>query len=789
MTDDQNRTSLSENDDLWGQLLGRKLDRISEEERNSGNLIEKFCENKEDLVRFYHGSIEGLKEEVRNSSDEEAEEILYYLWAEYEWRNKSTGTKFTIQNRLKEELDQLEDAGNIVRRLSEDFALVWSGEEHRRNLKQSEKIRSEVQTEAKPVFIRSKDDEQIVEVRGPNRLLDNFSNEFTESEDVEEVTPEPTDESVLEELSSAFSTELSSLDLVEVKFNSTNLPNGSSLTVGNTEGVKGDLNDSSLLSEYVDTNNLTDLDYLKFHHKKDGVKVKVKLERNDKGVYFEVDDSNLSEDEKKNVREILENKIGISCNTLYPYDAQHNREYIINQILTGNVEVYRKYYDLLDKEAQEFIEKFVNAVGQDTLYCYECHRGFYEFHIDEKHCPDCGLSLMRGEPSLKVEVDDGLIKESVGEKLLEFDEDIKGPNGTRLIQLDFESVEIASNDFIKTDFHLAESAGTAMDSHWYEYFTYSLGNGDIPQRVGEYLLDCVLITYGNSELRGREDFGTVSLYKLLREDNPESQFVEAVRESQSRLRNRVREKANEAKHRLRELQEKVDDGTIADASHDERNELKAEYDFDDFERDIFYLFKSMFLFTERWGREGKKETDGCLIIPDGENGYFVASYDPKLTYDNKGYDLGADEKNKAAYYVLSESDHEYISEVLKDGGSIDAHIFVSDIFREGQFDHVAETVNDWFSLTQNAEGMDVPVIFLSLDSLLSLYRIFDSNYNFIMEYPSVQKSFRQEIQNQFRISNRYQVIDEESVEKVEEKVLEARASARRKKAAKTYTDT
>ncbi|MFB6225440.1 MAG: hypothetical protein ABEI13_03200, partial [Candidatus Paceibacteria bacterium] len=381
---------------------------------------------------------------------------------------------------------------------------------------------------------------------------------------------------------------------------------------------------------------------------------------------------------------------------------------------------------------------------------------------------------MRGKPGVSIDVDDELIRESVKEKLLQFNEDIRDSVGTRLLELEFEPVEISNNMFIKSNFHLAESAGTAMDSHWYEYFIYTIGNGDIPQRVGEYLFNCVLITYGNSEIRGREDFGTVSLYKLLRDDDPETRFVEAVRESQSRLRNRVREQANEARDRL-DLQQKVDDGTIADASRYDREELKAEYDFDDFERDIFYLFKSMFLFTERWGREGKKETDGCLIIPEKENDYFVASYDPKLTYDNKGYDLGTDEKNKAAYYILSETDHEYISDVLKNSGSIDAHIFVSDKFREGQFEHVADTVNDWFSLTQNSKNLNVPLVFLSLESLLSLYRIFDSNYNFIMEYTSVQKAFRQEIQNQFRVPGKYKYVDESSVEKVKERVLEARA--------------
>lgn len=788
--DDNTERKLAENDDLWGQLLGRKLDRIPVEERSVNTLVDKFSDNKKELVRFHHQSVEALKKEIHDSDYQEAKETLFFLWAEYEWRNKSTGTKFELKDDLDTELDRLENEGNIIRRLNERFALVWSPEEHRRYLKKSDSIQSEVQTEAKPVFIRSIQEEDIVEVRGPSRLLDNFTEEFTNSQDVKEKEPEPTDEPVLDKLSTVFESELAALTLIEARFNSTNLPSGSTLSLSNRDGIKEDLNESTLRDEYINTDNLSDLDYLKFIHEKTEVQVKVSVEREDEGFHFLIDDSNLPEDEKKNIRELIEDKIGIAFDKLYPYDTQHHEEYIINQILTCNVDVYRKYYDLLDNEAQDFIDKFVDASGQDTLYCYNCHEGYLHFQDEPMDsCPDCGTTLMKGAPSLSLDIKENKIVEEVARKLKEFGSDIKGADGTRLLQLSFESTEIANNTYIKSDFHLAEAAGTAMDSHWYEFFIYCLGNGNIPSRVSNYLLDCVLVTYGSSEVRGRENFGTISLYTLLQGENPEEEFVKAVRQSQSNLRNRVREQGKEAEERLQDLQQKVNDGTIKNATMDDRAELKSEYDFQDFERDVFYLFKSMFLFTERWGREGKKETDGCLILPDGQNGYFVASYDPKLTYDIEGYDLGSDEKNKAAYYILSETNHEYISNVLKDGGTIDSHIFISDIFRKGQFKYVAETVNDWFSLTESgADSIDVPLIFLSLESLLDLYRLFDSNYNFIIEYPKVQKAFRYEIQNQLNTDNQYHVINKSSVERVEEKVLEARSIARKKKAAKGYTD-
>lgn len=787
MTNTDCENDLVGNDDLWGQLLGRKFDRISEDERTLQNLVSRFASNKKELVRYYHDSVPDFIAEIEDASMEEAEASLFYLYAEHEWRSKSTGTRFILENTLSSELDRLQEEGFIIRRLDERFSLVWAPEERRRSLQKADAIQSEVQTEAKPVFIRSFESEDYVEVRGPATLLDEFAKEFSESGEVNEVELEPTDEPILENLSTAFDSELSTLTLIEVKFISTNLPDGSSLALSNSDGIRNDLNNSMVSEGLIDKDNLADLDYFKFEHEKSGVQVKISVERQDDGFYFEINDSSLQEDEKKNVREVLEDRVGISFESLYPYDIQHHKEYIINQILTCNEDVYRKYYELLDSESQQFIDKFVDAGGQDTLYCYECNRGFFD-DGDIDTCPDCGTSLLRGQPGLSIEIREQRILEEVASVINGFEADIRGEDESRLLQLKFKPEEIDGNNFIKSSFHLVETAGTAMDTHWYEYFLYCLGNGDIPSRVNQYLLDCVLITYGNSEIRGRDNYGTISLYEILEGEFPEKQFVKAVRKSQSSLRNRVRQQADDSEERLRELQRMVDDGTIEGSSGDELIELKAEYDYNDFEQDIFCLFKSMFLFTERWGREGKKETDGCLIIPEENGDYFVASFDPKLTYDTNGYDLNAGEKNKAAYYILSENNHEYISDVLKEGGSIDGHIFVSDIFKEGQFEHVAETVNEWFSLTQGADSIDVPVIFLSLGHLLDLYQIFDSQYNFIMEYPKVQMAFRTEIRNQLRTSEQYTVIDEDSVEKVEEKVLEARSTARKKKATKGYSD-
>lgn len=789
MAEAEREPSLADKEDLWGLLLGNKLDRTAQEDRNVTNLVRRFCENKEELVRFYHQSVSKLLGTICEANVDEAEDILLFLWAEYQWRRKRTGREYRLDTDFDTELDRLRDEDNIVQNLNDDFALVWILQEKRHYLKQSDSIQSRVLPEAQPVFIKL-DNDQTIEVRGSARLIGKFDEELAETDSVQEVEPDLTEEPILDTLSEFFETEMEVLTLIEARFHSTSLPGESALVLQNKDGINQDLTETPLYAEYLDTQSLADVDYLKFYHEKSGVQVRISVEQGDEGITFDVDDSNLPEDEKKNVRQLLKEKVGISVDDLYPYDPQHHKDHIINRILAEDEDVYRNYIDKLDNESHEFIEEFVMAEGEDTLHCFTCDETFWEPNLDDDKCPNCGQrGLLRGGNEFSVDVDEQAILEAVRKQFHDFGIDIDDSEGTRLLDFDFDSKELDNNTYLRSTFHLAETARESFGRHWYEYYTYCLGNGDIPSRINDYLLETVLITYGRSAISGRENFGTISLYEFLEGDDSERLFVEAVKENRSKLRKRIREQADAAYERLVELHQKVEDGTIEDAGYEKRQELKAGYDYDEFERDVFYLLKEMFLFTERWGREGLKETDGCLFVPDGSDGYFVASYDPKLTYIDEGYNLDSHEKDKAAYYILSEDDHDYISKLLGDGASIDGHIFISDIFREGQFDHVAETVQDWFSLTKgDDEVLDVPLVFIRLDTLLELYDVFQSEYNFIVEYGEVQQAFRGGIRNQFSTTEDYVEFDEDAIDAIKAEVLDARDSLPKKRAAKPHSD-
>lgn len=771
-----NNGELTSDEDLWGRFLGKKYNRMAVSERTLPNLIDEFYHRRgrDRIVDEAYGSKEELRNTIDEVDTEDARSILLTLWAQGEWQRRGRGQKFNVTGPFSEELERIRNEGDYdVEELRDGTALVWVTKSVRRDIKESDDVRNRTQREAQPLFIRYEDG--IVEARGARRRLNKFGSSFTEAESVTQIEPELTDESIIDRLSSIFIADLETLHLTGISFRSSGLPGGSGLSLNNPDGVQDDLNSDEIRPAIVDTPTLSQLEMIKFEHEISGTPIELHIERGTNGFYFDIRDNYLTEPQKENVETVLEDKLGISLDSLYRYDIQHQDRHIIHQILTGDYNAFEEYYEDLDSDLRAFVDRFIEVTGTNTFQCFRCGDTF-EFDDPSKidDCPDCGQTLFKGGKDAEVNVNHDAILEAVMERMEELSGDISLPDGTRL--LDFESARYPASDprFVRSTFQLTESAGAAIDTHRYEYLICPLGNGRLSSRISRYLKHCVLVTHGQAYIRGYNQFGTIGLYEFLTAEKPGELVAEAILETRKRMEKRVQEKANEARDRLGELQEKVDDGTIKDASPDEREALKEELDHDDFERDVFYLLKSLFLFTERWGRRGEAESDGCLIIPTGTDSYYVASYDPKLTYDNQGYDLDSEEKNKAAYYILTENDNEYISKVLKDGGDIDGHIFVSDIFRSGQFNHVVERVREWFSVVEGGGGsIDVPLVFLDLQSLLRVYDIAATRFDLLREYPELQREFRSAFITQLTETDTgYVNFNEEQIDRIREQLLQ-----------------
>ncbi|AUV84282.1 hypothetical protein C2R22_22220 (plasmid) [Salinigranum rubrum] len=776
---------LSNDDGFWGLLLGKKYDKIPESERTLENLVSDFYVGRTKRIDSRFESVDDLLAELNDQSPDRAQQLLLTIWAEEKWAQKSSGGNgFQVETNFEDELRRLEDEGLFVEELIDGFTLVWPSKEVRVTTREDDRVRSRLFERAHPLFVR-KNGGGEVEVRGAKNRIKKFSKTFTDSDGVDRIERSQTTQEVIDGLASIFNDEIEALTLTEVEFQRTYLPDGSSLSLSNPTGVRNDLNSEAVFQELVDLQSLSELSHLGFNHNKTGKKVELKVEREETGFYFEIQDRYLPESEKEAIRLLIEDKLGISFDSIYPYDVQLRDSYIFHQILTGAVETYNRYFEDLPEEEQSLLNEFIDVAEIDTFECYRCHEVYEEEKPDK--CDECEGDSFRDDIRREVSVDDEAIHEAAFESLKEI-RDTLSDNGINFLDVSIDAYETKHNDYIRATFQEVASAGKEANTHRYEYINYCLGNGRLPRRINQYLLNSVLVVYGKAYLNGREHFGTIDLHDLLMTDSPEDLLTSAIRDSKSQFRNRIIGRADEAFERLQDLHQRGAAGEFDDLSQEEREELKEDYDYNEFERDVFYLLKFMFLFTERWGREGETETDGCLVIPE-DDGYFIASYDPKLTYTKKGYDLDAGEKNKAAWYMVTENLGGALSVSLSDDENLDAHLFVSNKFREGQFPYVASRVQEWFEQSEDVETGDIPVAFLPLESLLSLYDTFDRHYDPIIEYPSVKAAFRRAFIEKIRSGeDGYSVVDTDACDAVEERVLQALKGTTRSRTLKDHTE-
>lgn len=776
--------SLPDDEGFWGLILGKKYDRIPESERTLENLISKFYVGQTKRADTKFESTEELIEETEEKSPEEIQRILLTIWAQEKWAQKSSGGNgFRLESSFEDELERLQEAGLYIEKLSEGFTLVWPSKEVRLTTREDDRVRSLLFEQAHPVFVRLNDG--TVEVRGSKSRIKQFSKKFTESDSVKKQERSQTTQPVIEGLASIFNDEVEALTLTEIEFQQTYLPDGSSITLSNPSGVRNDLNSDAVFKQLVDLQSLSELSHLGFRHNKSGKKVELKVHREETGFYFEIQDRYIPESEKEAIQLLIEDKLGISFDNIYPYDIQLRDSYIFHQILTGAVETYNRYFEDLPEQERSILNEFIDVEEIPTFECYECFETF-ETEIP-KECEKCGGENFREDVRREVSVDEESIHTAALEALCDVGDSLSG-DGIDFLSMSIQEYETEYNDYIKTTFHEVTSAGKEANNHRYEYLNYCLGNGRLPRRINQYLLNSVLIIYGKAYLNGRDHFGTIDLHDLLTVNSPGELLTPAIQKSKSQLRNRIIGRADEAYERLQELHHLTKTGEFEGITQEERQQLMDNYDYNDFERDVFYLLKFMFLFTERWGREGETETDGCLVIPE-DDGYFLASYDPKLTYTAKGYDLDAGEKNKAAWYMVTENLGGALSISLSEDQHLDSHLFISNNFREGQFPHVASRVQEWFEQSADLGKDEIPVAFLPLESLLSLYAIFDRHYDHIIEYPTVKNAFRSAFTKQIlNGEGGYSVVDEDACDGVEERVIQALKGTTRNRTIKDHTE-
>lgn len=753
---------------LWGLVLGKKYDRLSENEKTVEDLVSEFYRGRKSIIDDNFSSKQGLVDFLKNAPLEEGKETIRWIWGEDKYSHQSRGVKYRVNSNVEDEIDRAaEQKDAIIQHYENGLTLVWPRKSVRHTVVEGEDIESRLEEEAKPVFIREID-EDTIELRGAKSRLRKFENALTDSPAVSEVDFEPIQASVVEGLSSVFEEEIETLTLIEAEFEKSYLPSSSAITIKNKDGIQQDLQSDKIRPEVINQQSLTDLQRLKFNHQKTDGTFTLKSHNSERGIYFTVQDNNIPDKDKETITDTLGEQFGIFLDTVYEYDAQLHDEHILNQILSGNYDVYERHYDDLPESKKEFLSRFVEIHEIQILECWRCHE---EYEIDVDEC-ECGNDTFQDRLESSIVLDTDAIFETIENQLQDLDSDIVQED-YKILDLTVEREEKQHNNYLRATFKFAQSAGVAMDYYYSDFYVYCMGNRQrLPRRIGDYLHDTVLVTYGSSYFNDRESFGTINLYELITTDDLGAVFATEIAKSQSLLIERVRDRVADAEENLRKLNR-------TSQSIDEYTDGIDGYDPDDLEKDVFYIFKYMFRYTERLGRPGKKEPDGCLLIPLEGDEHYVAGYDTKLSFVEGGYDIDASEKKKAGWYISMLNENDLIQN-LKDGGSIDSHIFISNNLNENQFSYVGDAVEEWIARNEDAEG-DSTVVFLETDSLMQLYDIMARNFDYIHENASVHRAFRSALVSELSGDNNYTVFNESSVESIQEAVLEERSQLKKKR--------
>lgn len=223
----------------------------------------------------------------------------------------------------------------------------------------------------------------------------------------------------------------------------------------------------------------------------------------------------------------------------------------------------------------------------------------------------------------------------------------------------------------------------------------------------------VVHTHGHSGFPYMDTLGMVhfhlsDLIAFSRSPEPQAEFFERFNEL------------------LRASQNRTEEILLRAAAVGERNldSQPPSYNDQDFERDVFSIFRRLFTGTEKWG--GGNKADGFISIPYTKSGelrtiqQYNFSYDAKLTSKTKsGYDLNKSEKRKAFEYVLA-LQHQPLLQTS--GNCLNAHVFVSNFITEDALRGVAEH----FTKSHNQDSLAYPIDLLVIrtDFLAELHEAF-----------------------------------------------------------------
>lgn len=729
-------------------------------------LLTEFIKRKRHIVRDEYGTVEDFKQEMISSEDSRSN--IFHIYTRYLWSQKKDGEEFQPRGtNVEDSIEQVtQDSEVILENVDSDYSVLWPAEDTLQ-VQINEDHDAAVGRKflrARPVVIK-KDDDRF-EVRGRNRDKKSILSDIRKEDDIEETEATQVSESIAGQIEKLLTEENKFFKIIGIGFAESELPANPQLEIKGNSGVYDDVQQLRRLG-VISLDGMSEVRKLRLQDKQSGSNFKINVIRADQGFKFKLVANRKTDSERQRLRSNFEKATEIEFEKQYDYSSQADERFIVDRILAESAETYKKYFDQLEGEARELIEELVETEEITTRLCRNCGN---ESESDENECEECGgQDFFETSDRLNVEVDE----RNALRRMLEVLEDCSPTNDRFSIsEWSIEEDSFGSGESERkvglASFQGLDIEGREATVTYSDVYFVSMGNQRKPQRLDDYMLNAVLMTFGDSRTKQYNGFGSFGLYDLLlsEDDEVDPLVGEAIYDALVGVSERVMRKSRETRGQGRRLLERMES---VESLADNKNELKQIYWKNTFEKAVFYLLKEMFPYSERLGKEGKKEPDNLLVLPLSDGQYYVATGDAKISYRDNGYDLNTSEADKASRYILSALDDDRIQNKTGDTG-IGAHVFISQNFKENQFDTVSENIRENLEGANRDDIGDVDVVFMEFEALIELFELYERYYAQMSE-PDIRRRFHDFVVEELEDSDEYVYFGAEAVTEIGEKLI------------------
>ncbi|MGG1479700.1 hypothetical protein ABE402_01980 [Bacillus smithii] len=423
-------------------------------------------------------------------------------------------------------------------------------------------------------------------------------------------------------------------------------------------------------------------------------------------VIFHLNDSNLDETLKSTIETKFKERFGLPLyqpisDGYFDFGLMDKVDYLMG------LNQKESFDDLTKSLMDELVDKeLIEVIQIELKVCPDCKR---EYKNLEEECLHCEVKLIsKHHEKLKINEP----------KVLEF---IESKLDSISAQLDDWDRGTDSNINIEGDQYRFFTFYNEEDDSVLRFLvTFEQLNQKVLNRIQRMLIPTVIIYVGENEKKiATNSQGCISVknfgfFYAMDLNSQVNYFKSTVKDFILKAKHYISNAAYEALLKLEEAKDNFEN-----------------YDAKQFEDDVYAIIKDITLNSKKWGSElsGKPVPEGVFALSYSlikgtvqEKEQHVFTYDCKFSKRKDGYDLDIDEHRKAADYVKDVSTSDFVSN-FSSINAVTAHIIISNNLKETKI----KTMQKYFTEHVNP-GLPTKTILLPLESLITLYRSYRSNF-------------------------------------------------------------